>query len=144
VSAAPQGTQGEEGAVALELLVVDDSPVTRKMVRRAIGLCGLKIGAVYEAGNGAEALAQLALHRVDLVLADVNMPVMNGMELVERMGADPVLSRIPVIIVATPMSEQRIERLLDIGARAYLAKPFRPEALKDLVLEILGKGGSHG
>jgi two-component system chemotaxis response regulator CheY len=144
VSAAPQGTQGREGAVALELLVVDDSPVTRKMVRRAIGLCGLRIGTVYEAGNGAEALAQLAQHRVDLVLADINMPVMNGMELVERMGADPVLSRIPVIIVATPMSEQRIERLLDIGARAYLAKPFRPEALKDLVLEILGKGGGHG
>ena len=144
MTAATQGMQGEEGAVALEMLVVDDSPVTRKMVRRAIGLCGLKIGAVYEAGNGAEALARLAGHRVDLVLADVNMPVMNGMELVERMGADPVLSLVPVIIVATPMSEQRIERLLDIGARAYLAKPFRPEALKDLVLEILGKGGSHG
>jgi two-component system chemotaxis response regulator CheY len=94
-------------------------------------------------GDGAEALTRLAEHRVDMVLADINMPVMNGMELVERMSADPVLSKIPVIIVATPMSEQRIERLLDIGARAYLAKPFRPEALKDLVLEILGKGDGH-
>jgi two-component system chemotaxis response regulator CheY len=134
----------KEDAVALDMLVVDDSPVTRKMVRRAIGLCGLQIGQVWEAGDGAEALARLAEHRVDLVLADINMPVMNGMELVERMSADAELSRIPVIIVATPISEQRIERLLDIGARAYLAKPFRPEALKDLVLEILGKGESHG
>jgi two-component system chemotaxis response regulator CheY len=66
------------------------------------------------------------------------------MELVERMNADPELSKVPVIIVATPISEQRIERLLDIGARAYLAKPFRPEALKDLVLEILGKGETNG
>ena len=144
MTAASEGTQGEEGAVALEMLVVDDSPVTRKMVRRAIGLCGLDIGTVHEAGDGAEALSRLAEHKVDMVLADINMPVMNGMELVERMSADAVLSRIPVIIVATPMSEQRIERLLDIGARAYLAKPFRPEALKDLVLEILGKGERHG
>ena len=137
-------SEGKENAVALDMLVVDDSPVTRKMVRRAIGLCGLEIGQIWEAGDGAEALSRLAEHRVDLVLADINMPVMNGMELVERMSADADLSKVPVIIVATPISEQRIERLLDIGARAYLAKPFRPEALKDLVLEILGKGDGNG
>ncbi len=135
---------GEERALALQILVVDDSPVTRKMVRRAIGLCGLDVGEVFEAGDGAEALRQLGEHPVDLVLADINMPVMNGMELVERMSADPTLARVPVVVVATPMSEQRIERLLDIGARAYLAKPFRPEALRDLVLEIMGRGGHHG
>jgi len=128
--------------VALELMIVDDSPVTRKMVRRAIGLAGLEIAAVHEAGNGQEALDGLRKHRVDLVLVDINMPVMNGMELVERMSQDPVLAKVPVVIVATPMSEQRVERLLDIGARAYLAKPFRPEALRDLVLEILGNRGS--
>ena len=128
--------------MALDLLIVDDSPVTRKMVRRAVGLCGLDIGTVHEAGNGEEALAQMSQHQVDLVLADINMPVMNGMELVERMSQDPVLAKIPVVIVATPLSEQRVERLLDIGARAYLAKPFRPEALRDLVMEILGDRGS--
>jgi two-component system chemotaxis response regulator CheY len=134
--------EGAEANVALDLLIVDDSPVTRKMVRRAVGLCGLEIGTVHEAGNGEEALTQLAQHRVDLVLADINMPVMNGMELVERMSQDPVLAKVPVVIVATPMSEQRVERLLDIGARAYLAKPFRPEALRDLVLEIIGDRGT--
>lgn len=133
---------GAEEKVALEVLIVDDSSVTRKMVRRAVGLCGLEIGSVLEAANGEEALAQLREHRVDLVLADINMPVMNGMEMVERMSQDPVLAKIPVVIVATPMSEQRVERLLDIGARAYLAKPFRPEALRDLVLEILGDRGT--
>jgi len=133
---------GSEEKVALDLLIVDDSPVTRKMVRRAVSLCGLEIGNVHEAGNGEEALALLKQNRVDLVLADINMPVMNGMELVERMSQDTDLAKIPVVIVATPMSEQRVERLLDIGARAYLAKPFRPEALRDLVLEILGDRGS--
>ena len=127
--------------MAIEMLVVDDSPVTRKMVRRAIGLCGLQIGAIHEAGDGAEALAKLAAHRIDLVLADINMPVMNGIELVERMSSDPALARVPVVVVATPMSEDRIARLLDIGARAYLAKPFRPEALRDVVVQILHGGG---
>jgi two-component system chemotaxis response regulator CheY len=130
--------------MALELLIVDDSPVTRKMVRRAIGLCGLEVGQVHEAGDGAEALAKLSARPVDLVLADINMPVMNGVELVERMSKDPALAGIPVVIVATPISEGKVEKLLDTGARAYLAKPFRPEALRDLVLEIVGdKGARH-
>jgi two-component system chemotaxis response regulator CheY len=128
--------------VALQLLVVDDSPVTRKMVRRAIGLCGLEIQEVHEAANGEEALARLATTPVDLVLADVNMPVMNGMEFVKRMASDPALSRIPVVIVATPMSEDRVEEILDAGARAFLTKPFRPESLRDLVMEILGPQGA--
>ena len=137
---AEQG-QGREGKMGLQMLVVDDSPVTRKMVRRAIGLCGLEVAEVHEAGNGAEALTQLASHRVDLVLADINMPVMNGVELVERMARDPGLAAIPVVIVATPMSQDRVEFVLDKGARAYLAKPFRPEALRDVVVQILGPKG---
>lgn len=127
--------------VGLDMLVVDDSPVTRKMVRRALGLCGLEVKEVYEAGDGAEALEALSSHHVDLVLADINMPVMNGMELVERMSKDPKLSNVPVVIVATPMSQDRVEQVLDRGARAYLAKPFRPEALRDVVIQILGPAG---
>lgn len=127
--------------MAIDMLVVDDSPVTRKMVRRAIGLCGLEIGSVHEAGDGAEALAQLAAHRVDLVLADVNMPIMNGVQLVERMASDPALAGIPIVIVATQMPDERVGRLLHMGARAYIAKPFRPEALREVVLQIVG--GAH-
>lgn len=129
-----------------DFLVVDDSPVTRKMVRRAIGLCGIEVADVREAANGAEALDALRTRPAHLVLADINMPVMTGLELVERMAADPALARIPVVIVATPMSEERVARLLDTGARAYLAKPFRAEALRDVLAEILlgGKGKANG
>jgi two-component system, chemotaxis family, chemotaxis protein CheY len=127
--------------VGLDMLVVDDSPVTRKMVRRALGLCGLEVSEVYEAADGAEALDALSRHHVDLVLADINMPVMNGMELVERMSKDADLCNVPVVIVATPMSQDRVEQVLDRGARAYLAKPFRPEALRDVVIQILGPAG---
>src|SRR5512142_1306863 len=126
------------------MLVVDDSPVTRKMVRRALGLCGLEVGEVHEAGDGAEALDKLAQHHVDLVLADINMPVMNGIELVERMSRDAELCAVPVVIVATPMSQDRVEFVLDKGARAYLAKPFRPEALRDVVVQILGSSAGAG
>ena len=130
--------------MGIDMLVVDDSPVTRKMVRRALGLCGIEVGEVYEAADGAEALEQLGQHRVDLVLADINMPVMNGIELVERLSRDPELCTVPVVIVATPMSQDRVEHVLDKGARAYLAKPFRPEALREVVVQILGaQGGSH-
>ena len=128
--------------MGIDMLVVDDSPVTRKMVRRALGLCGLEVAEVYEAGDGAEALEQLAQHHIDLVLADINMPVMNGIEMVERMSKDPDLSSVPVVIVATPMSQDRVEHVLDKGARAYLAKPFRPEALRDVVNQILGMSGA--
>ncbi|HVO19344.1 MAG TPA: response regulator [Anaeromyxobacter sp.] len=127
--------------MGLDMLVVDDSPVTRKMVRRALGLCGLEVAQVHEAGDGAEALDQLGRHHIDLVLADINMPVMNGIELVERMSSDPDLCGVPVVIVATPMSQDRVEHVLDRGARAYLAKPFRPEALRDVVVQILGTAG---
>lgn len=126
--------------MALEMLIVDDSPVTRRMVRRALGLCGLEMGEVHEAADGAAALEHLTRHSVDLVLADVNMPVMNGIEMVERMARDPRLAAIPVVIVATPLSDANIERLLDSGARGYLAKPFRPEALRDVVVEVVGDG----
>ncbi|HYD40130.1 MAG TPA: response regulator [Anaeromyxobacter sp.] len=127
--------------MGLDLLVVDDSPVTRKMVRRALSLCGLEVTEVIEAADGAEALEKLGQRHVDLVLADINMPVMNGIELVERMSRDPELCTVPVVIVATPMSQDRVEFVLDKGARAYLAKPFRPEALRDVVVQILGTTG---
>ncbi len=136
--------EGKEKAVALDMLVVDDSPVTRKMVRRAIGLCGIEVGEVYEAADGSEALEALSQHHVDLVLADINMPVMNGIELVERMSRDAELCAIPVVIVATPMSQNHVEYVLDKGARAYLAKPFRPEALRDVVVQILGASAAPG
>jgi two-component system chemotaxis response regulator CheY len=68
---------------------------------------------------------------------------MNGIELVERMSQDPELCSVPVVIVATPMSQDRVEYVLDRGARAYLAKPFRPEALRDVVVQILGASGGQ-
>lgn len=124
----------------LNVLVVDDSPVTRKMVRRAITAAGLALGEIHEAGDGEQALALLAHHPVDLVLADINMPGMTGVELVDQMSRLPELSAIPVVMIASPTSEERLEQLIRQGARGYLTKPFRPEELRHLLTEILPAG----
>lgn len=119
--------------MSLNVLVVDDSPVMRRMVRRSLGMCGLPVGEIYEAGNGAEGLAVLGERWVDVVIADVNMPEVDGVEMVERMAKDGLLARLPVVMVSSDRAEARIERLKALGVRAYLTKPFRPEAFREVV-----------
>jgi two-component system, chemotaxis family, chemotaxis protein CheY len=123
--------------MSLNVLVVDDSPVMRRMVRRSLGMSGLSVGEVHEAGNGLEALTVLGKNAVDVVIADINMPEMDGVEMVERMAADRALSHLPVVMVSSDRSEGKIERLKALGVRAYLTKPFRPETFKEVVEELV-------
>lgn len=121
------------------VLVVDDSAIMRGMIRRTLALSGLDITAVYEAGNGIEALAQMNAHPVSVVLLDVNMPVMNGPALLRRMHDDARLRDIPVVLTTSEGSETRIEELMSAGARGYVRKPFCPEQVRDVLLPILGR-----
>jgi len=123
------------------ILIVDDSEIIRKIVRKSIGMSGLDVGQIYEAENGLQALKILDNEWVDIVLADLNMPEMSGMELVEKMSADNLLVSIPVVIVSSEHSETRIEELKKKGIRAYIKKPFRPENFRDIVTEVLGTIG---
>ena len=119
------------------ILIVDDSSTTRAMISRILNLSKLPIGQLYEAGNGQEALESLAQNWIDLVITDINMPQMNGLELVRRMAADHQLSTTPVIVISTEGSEERINELKALGIAGFLRKPFTPEAVRDLVVEIL-------
>lgn len=119
-------------------LIVDDSAIIRKMIRRALSLSGLDLGEILEAGDGRQALAVLDDHWVDVVLTDIHMPEMDGIELVERMALDPLLARIPVLVVSTERSEERIEHLRRLGIKGYLTKPFTPEQIRDAVNRALG------
>ena len=123
------------------ILIVDDSEIIRKIVRKSIGMSGLDVGEIFEAENGLQALKVLDNEWVDIVLADLNMPEMSGMELVEKMSADNLLVSIPVVIVSSEHSETRIEDLKKKGIRAYIKKPFRPENFRDIVTEVLGTIG---
>lgn len=130
-----------------DVLIVDDSSTIRQMVRRTLTLAGLDVGEVYEASNGIEALAQLNDHEVAVMLVDINMPTMNGIQLLTRMQKHAQLKHIPIVIVSTEGSKQRIEELHKFGAYGYVRKPFHPEQLRDVLKPLLGvkddESGEH-
>jgi two-component system chemotaxis response regulator CheY len=123
--------------MSLNVLVVDDSAVMRAMVIKTLRLAGLPIGEIYQAADGREGLEAIGAHGIDLVLADINMPVMNGEEMIEHLRASPDSSRIPVVVISTEGSQTRIERLEQRGA-SFVHKPFTPETLRDVVKAIMG------
>ncbi|MES1186634.1 MAG: response regulator [Myxococcales bacterium] len=124
--------------MSLNVLVVDDSPVMRKMVIRVLGMSGLPIESVHEACQGREALDVLAREGgINLGLFDVNMPILNGEELVMLIRAQPETAALPVVMVSTEGSVERIERLKRLGA-AFIRKPFGPEALLDAIISATG------
>jgi two-component system chemotaxis response regulator CheY len=123
-----------------KVLIVDDSPSMRKIIRRVITLSGFEATTCLEAGDGLEALTVLDSSAVDLVLTDINMPNMNGEELVARLAADPRRSTIPVLVISTDRSEERIRKLIMLGACGYITKPFVPETLGAALSQIVYGG----
>jgi two-component system, chemotaxis family, chemotaxis protein CheY len=121
----------------LSLLIVDDSPMMRSFIRRVLALSGLPEHEIAEAGDGEEALRVMRGQRVDVVLSDINMPKMSGSELIRTMREEPALRDIPVIVVSTDSTLQRIESMRAYGARGYLSKPFPPEALRAEIERVL-------
>jgi len=124
----------------LNVLIVDDSSVMRAMIIKTIRMSGLDLGDVYQAGNGKEGLDAARENWVDLVVADINMPVMNGEEMIDQMKADPELSALPTIVISTEGSETRIQRLEKKGV-TFIHKPFTPEIIRDAIQELTGITG---
>jgi two-component system chemotaxis response regulator CheY len=124
--------------MAYRVLIVDDSPAMRAFVRRVIDLSGFDLAACFEAADGQEALDLLRQEWVDAILTDINMPGMDGEEFLKRISADELLRAIPVIVVSTDATQKRIDRLLAMGARGYVTKPFLPETLRAQLEETLG------
>ncbi len=123
--------------MSLNVLITDDSAVMRTMIAKAIGLAGLPVGEVFQAANGREGLAVLEKSWVDVVFLDINMPEMNGMEMLETMRQDPALAQLPVIVISTEGSTTRIEEVHQKGAK-FIHKPFAPETVREIVQEITG------
>ena len=126
--------------MSLEILVVDDSKTIRGVIKKTLLMTDLNISNIHEATNGAEALELLRKTWVDLVLTDINMPVMTGIELVSTMAEDAVLKDVPVIVISTDGSATRIEELEKKGIRAYVRKPFTPEHIAEKISNVLGVG----
>src|SRR4051812_4762585 len=124
--------------MAYGVLSADDSPVMRLFVRRVIELSGFDLSECFEASNGEEALEILRTEWVDAILTDINMPVLDGEEFIRRLAADDLLRSIPAIVISTDATANRIDRLLALGARGYVTKPFLPETLRAELERTLG------
>jgi len=124
--------------MGMNVLIVDDSSLTRKAIRRIIEMLDLDTEHILEAGDGEEALGILGQNRVDLVLADLNMPVMDGIEMIYHMRGSDDTRHIPVVIVSTESSQTRIEKLLSDNVKNYLHKPFKPEDFKKVIENAIG------
>ena len=122
----------------IKALIVDDSSVMRKIVERSLRQAGLDLSPVLEAKDGAQALGLLHANRVDIILSDINMPVMDGLEFVRQLQAVETLRGIPVVMITTEGSETNVVQALSLGAKGYIRKPFTPDQVKEHVLPVLG------
>ena len=122
---------------SVRALIVDDSSVMRKIVERALRQAGVELVELQEAGNGAEALALLGHAGVDLILCDINMPVMDGLEFVKRLKETESSKDVPVVMITTEGSESHVIQALSMGAKGYIRKPFTPDQVKEHVLPLL-------
>jgi two-component system chemotaxis response regulator CheY len=117
-------------------LIVDDSPAMQRLIARIVALAGLPRECLY-ASTGREALDLLQRNPVDLILTDINMPVMDGEEFVNTLRADAALREIPVIVLSTDGTRSRVARMAAAGVQAYLSKPFAPEDLRNAMARVL-------
>ncbi len=122
----------------ISALIVDDSSVMRKIVERSIRQAGIELTQVREAANGAEALGLLNTEPVDLILCDINMPVMDGIEFIRQLRGVESAKGVPVVMITTEGSESHVVEALSLGAKGYIRKPFTPEQVKEHVVPLLG------
>jgi two-component system chemotaxis response regulator CheY len=113
----------------IDVLVVDDSAGIRKVIQRVLKQSTLVLGEMMEAGDGKQALAIMRTHKPGLVMADINMPEMDGMELLRQIKSDDSLRSVPVIMVTTEASATRVQEAITLGASGYVRKPFTPDEI---------------
>jgi two-component system chemotaxis response regulator CheY len=118
-------------------LIVDDSTVMRKIVERSLRQAGLDPLVVHEAGSGTEGLEVLKAKNVDLILSDINMPLMDGLEFVRQIQAQNLAPGVPVVMITTESSEEHVKQAIQAGARGYIRKPFPAEQVKERVLPLI-------
>lgn len=117
--------------MALDVLIVDDSAAIRKILQRVLLQTDVALGKVMEAGDGVEALEILKTNKVGLILSDVNMPKMDGLQLLSKIKADPEYRDIPVVMVTTEGSQAKVMEAVTLGAAGYIRKPFTAEQIKE-------------
>lgn len=118
-------------------VIVDDSSVMRKIIERALRQAGVPLGKVYEAASGAEGLEVLRGNRVQLILSDINMPIMDGLEFLRTLREQRLADGVPVVMITTESSEEHVRQAIVAGAQGYIRKPFTAEQVKERVLPLV-------
>jgi len=122
---------------SIRLLIVDDSSAMRKMVERALRMADVEITQVFEASNGKEALAVLQDNALDLILCDINMLEMNGLEFLKRRPVESGGRHVPVIMITSESGEADVVAALSSGASGYIRKPFTPRQVREQIVPFL-------
>jgi len=117
--------------MALDVLIVDDSAAIRKILQRVLMQAEVPLGEVHEAGDGVEALSKLKEHPVGLILSDINMPNMDGLQLLSAIKAQATTKDLPVIMITTEGSSTKVMDAVSLGATGYVRKPFTAEQIKE-------------
>jgi two-component system, chemotaxis family, chemotaxis protein CheY len=121
----------------IRTLIVDDSSVMRKIVERALRQAGLDPLVVHEAASGTEGLDVLKSQKVDLILSDINMPSMDGLEFLRQLRIQNLAPGVPVVMITTESSEEHVQQAIQAGAQGYIRKPFTAEQVKERVLPLV-------
>ena len=123
--------------MALDVMIVDDSAAIRKILRRVLQQAEVPVGQVHEANDGVEALELLKTNTVNLMLCDINMPNMDGIELLGKVKATENLRSVPVVMITTEGSQARVMQALELGAAGYVKKPFTADQIKEKLTGII-------
>ncbi len=123
--------------MALDILIVDDSAAIRKILQRVLRQTELPIGEVMEAGDGFEALAALEKHKFGLVLSDINMPNMDGIQLLTRLKEMDSMKGVPIVMITTEGGQGKVMEAVQLGAAGYVRKPFTADQIKDKIGSLL-------
>jgi len=123
--------------MAVDVLIVDDSAAIRKILQRVLVQAEVSLGQVYEAADGLEAIAKLKTENINLVLSDINMPNMDGLQLLAQIKANTAWSNMPVIMITTEGSQAKVMEAVQLGAAGYVRKPFTAEQIKEKLVGLI-------
>jgi two-component system chemotaxis response regulator CheY len=123
--------------MSLDVLIVDDSAAIRKILQRVLRQADVPVGQVFEAGDGLEALETLRSRKVGLVLSDINMPNMDGLQLLSQLKASADWKGVPVVMITTEGSQTKVMEAVNLGAAGYVRKPFTADQIKEKLAGVL-------
>ena len=126
--------------MSFNVLIVDDSSSMRAVIKKIVTISGFQMDKCLEANNGREAMEVLSTNWIDIIISDINMPEVNGLELLEQLQKNETLKEIPVIMITTEGSTERMQEAFKLGAKGFVKKPFLPDEIKKVLYDVIGVG----